>query len=250
MKDLFRSRLKQGELLIGTLVTLPSPQIAEILVNAGFDWLFVDLEHSAMGIAEAQLIVQTAGERCDCLLRLPKNDEIWIKKALDTGAAGVIVPLVNSVEEARQAVRLCKYPPQGTRSVGLARAQSYGAHLQEYLGKANDEIAVVIQIEHIEAVNNIEMILKVEGIDAVFIGPYDLSASLGRIGQVEHPEVQEAIEHVRQMCLEGGVRLGIFSGTAQRAMDYIHEGYRLIAAGGDNLMLVEAARETLKQLHE
>jgi 2-keto-3-deoxy-L-rhamnonate aldolase RhmA len=249
MKESLRSRLKKGELLVGTLITLPSPEIGEILAAAGFDWLFVDMEHSTIGAGEAQAILQAVAGRVDCILRVPLNDEIWIKKALDTGAAGVMVPQVNSAENARRAVRFSKYPPQGSRSVGFARAHGYGPGAQEYLERANTDTALVVQIEHIEAVRNLEAILSVEGIDAVLVGPYDLSASMGRMGQVESPEVQAVVEQVKQACLAHGMPLGIFAATAERASDYARQGYRLIAASSDALMLASSAREIVRKLH-
>jgi 2-dehydro-3-deoxyglucarate aldolase/4-hydroxy-2-oxoheptanedioate aldolase len=235
--------LRRGDLLAGTLVSLPSPEIAEILAEAGFDWLFVDLEHSTLDVRSAQTVLQAVGGRVDCLLRVPLNDEIWIKKALDTGAAGIIVPQVNSADDARRAVRYSKYPPQGARSAGMARAHGYGARSQDYFRRANAEIALIVQAEHAQAVRNIEEIVNVEGVDAVFVGPYDLSASLGKMGQVEDPEVQAAIERVRRICRERGMPMGIFAASGDRALAYVREGYRLIAAGGDALLLSQAARQ-------
>ena len=248
MKEPFRNRLKNRETLIGTLVSLASLESAEILAEAGFDWFFVDLEHSPIGPREAQAILQVTGERADCILRVPLNDEIWIKKALDTGAAGVMVPQVNSAEEARRAVRFSKYPLQGGRSLGAARAHGYGTRLQDYAERANSETAVIVQIEHIDAVRNVEAIIATEGIDGVLVGPYDLSASMGHIGQIENAEVQAAIAHVRQVCLEKGMPLGVFAATAERAQGYLKQGYTLIAASGDILMLTHAARQVVDQL--
>ncbi len=249
MQESFRTRLKRGDLLIGTLVGLPAPEVAEILAEAGFDWLFIDMEHSQLDPPAAQVILQAVDYRIDCVLRVALNDEIWIKKALDTGASGVMVPQVNCAEDARRAVRFCKYPPQGSRSVGLFRAQGYGARLAQYLAEANQETAVIVQVEHIQAVENVEAILAVEGVDAVLVGPYDLSASLDRMGQVEHPEVQAAIQRVRQACQAQGMPLGIFAATAEHARAYIQEGYRLVAVSGDTLMLDSAARDVLSKLH-
>ncbi len=159
-----------------------------------------------------------------------------------------MVPQINSAEDASRAVRFCKYPPQGSRSVGLFRAQGYGARLAEYLASANQQIAVIVQVEHILAVNNLEGILAVDGVDAVLVGPYDLSASMGRIGQVEHPEVQAAIQRVRRVCQARGIPLGIFATTAERAKAYIQEGYHLVAVGSDTLMLGNSSREILGKL--
>jgi len=248
MKETFRTRLKRGDLLAGTLVSLPAPEVAEILAEAGFDWLFIDMEHSQLDPPAAQVILQAVDYRIACVLRVALNDEIWIKKALDTGASGVMVPQVNSAEDARRAVRFCKYPPQGSRSVGLFRAQGYGARLTEYLAEANQRTAVIVQVEHIQAVGNVEAIIAVEGVDAVLVGPYDLSASMDHMGQVEHPEVQAAIQRVRQACQAQGMPLGIFAATAERARAYIQQGYRLVAVSGDTLMLGVAARDLLSKL--
>jgi 2-dehydro-3-deoxyglucarate aldolase/4-hydroxy-2-oxoheptanedioate aldolase len=248
MQETLRTRLKRGDLLTGTLVSLPAPEVAEILAEAGFDWLFIDMEHSQLDTPAAQAILQAVDYRIDCVLRVPLNDEIWIKKALDSGASGVMVPQVNNAEDARRAVRFCKYPPQGSRSVGLSRAQGYGARLAEYLAEANRQTAVIVQVEHIQAVANVEAILAVEGVDVVLVGPYDLSASMDHIGQVEHPEVQAAIQRVRHTCQAQGMPLGIFAATAELAKSYIQEGYRMVAVSGDTLMLGSAARDILGKL--
>lgn len=250
MKESFRTRLKRGERLLGSLLTLPSPEIAEILAMTGWDWLFIDLEHSTMGTGEAQRILQAVSGKVDCLLRLPLNDEPWIKKALDSGAAGIILPQVNTVEDARRAAQHSRYPPLGNRSVGLARAQGYGMKFQEYLERANEEVVVVIQAEHILAVQNIEALVRVEGIDAVLVGPYDLSASMGLAGQVDHPEVQAAIEHVRAACQESGMPLGVFATTAKRASQFLSQGFALLAVGSDALFLSQAAGSTIQQLRD
>ena len=250
MKASFRSRLKHGETLLGTLVTLSSPEVAEILAEAGFDWLFIDMEHSPLDVREAQAILQAVGERCACVLRVPLNDEIWIKKALDIGATGIIIPQVNSRQEAERAVRFCKYPPQGSRGVGVARAQGYGARLQDYLDSANDDVAVIVQAEHIDGVSRIQEIVSVAGVDAVLVGPYDLSASMGKIGNVTDAEVQAAIARVKGECTSTHVPIGIFAATAEAAKPFMHEGYSLIAVVIDTLFLVEAANQLVRQLRE
>ena len=250
MKTNFRSRLKHGETLLGTLVTLSSPEVAEILAEAGFDWLFIDMEHSPLDVREAQAILQTVGERCACVLRVPLNDEIWIKKALDIGATGIIIPQVNSRQEAERAVRFCKYPPQGSRGVGVARAQGYGARLQDYLDSANEEIAVIVQAEHIDGINHVQEIVGVAGIDAVLVGPYDLSASMGKIGKVADAGVQAAIARVKVACASARMPIGIFAATAEAAKPFMREGYSLTAVGIDTIFLVEAANQLVRQLRE
>ncbi len=248
MVDGFPTRLRHKETLLGTLVTLDSPSVAEILAQTGFDWLFIDMEHSPLDPAAAQAILQAVGDKCPCVLRAPLNDEIWIKKALDVGASGLIVPQVNSAAEAERVVRWAKFPPQGTRGVGVARANAYGTRLAEYLSKANDEIAIIVQIESTAAVNAIDDIIQVDGVDAVFVGPYDLSSSMGKPGQVADPEIQSAIARVRQAALSSDKSLGIFAASAEVAKGYMREGCNFIAVGVDTLMLANAAKGALETL--
>ena len=245
MKDFIR-QLKNKETLIGTVVTLSSPAVAELLSDAGFDWLFIDVEHSPLDWQAAQTLLQAA--RCPCVVRVPLCDEISIKKALDIGADGIIVPQVNSRAEAERVVRYAKYPPLGARGVGVARAQGYGSRFQEYVSRANDEIAVIVQAEHIEAVNHIHDIASVAGIDAVLIGPYDLSASMGKAGQVTDLSVLEAIARVKTECDAGNMPLGIFGMTPEAVKPYIQAGYSLIAVGVDTVLLANAASQIVQQL--
>lgn len=248
MSKPFRTRLKNGEQLLGTLVTLASPEVVEILVNAGFDWLFIDCEHAPFDALGAQPLLQAAGERCSCVIRVPVGEEVWIKKALDIGAAGIIAPQVNTPEQAERIVRLCKYPPEGTRGVGIARAHRYGYGFQDYIERANQDIVVILQAEHVDAVNNIDAIVKVPGIDAILIGPYDLSASMGRTGLVADPAVKAAMKKVMNACRMAHIPLGAFGVSAKAVTGFIKEGFTLIAVGADVLFLGGAARETLEKL--
>jgi len=244
----FRTRLLAGELLIGPVVTLPAPEVAEILAAIGFDWLFIDAEHSPMGMRDAQALLQAAGPHCPCLVRVPAGEEVWIKKALDIGASGIIIPQVHSAEQAERVVSLCKYPPQGSRGVGVARAQGYGSRFGEYVATANEELAVVIQAESAEAVRNIGSIARVPGIDAVLVGPYDLSSSLGKPGELSDPEVSGAIATVAEACLNAGVKLGAFGADASAVRPFIDRGFTLIAVGIDTLFLSGAASGLLSAL--
>lgn len=244
----FRKRLQAQETLIGTMVTLPVPSIAEILAELGFDWLFVDGEHGPLETREILAILQAVGDRLACLVRVPGSEEAPIKKALDLGAEGIIVPQVNTAEQAARVVQYARYAPVGSRGVGLARAHGYGLRFQEYLEKANERVTVIVQAEHVQAVENMESIVKVEGIDAVLLGPYDLSASLGRMGRIDDPSVIEAIEQVTRTCQAAGIPLGYFGVSAQAVRPYMERGYSLIAAGVDTLMIAGAARHLLKDL--
>ena len=250
MRESLLTRLRKGDLLIGTIVTLPSPEVAEILSSCGFDWLFVDLEHGALDFAGAQAVLMGASPSTACAVRVPSNDEAWTKKCLDLGADGIIIPHIQTKEDAERAVRLCRYPPLGERSVGVGRAQGYGLHIQNYIQKANDSIALIIQIEHIDALANINSIVQVEGIDAVFIGPYDFSGSMGIMGDVNDPDLLKAIAQVRDCCRDADLPLGIFGATADSVKPYVLEGYRLIAAGVDTLLLGQAAGQIVTDLGE
>lgn len=248
MQTTFKKRLQNKETLVGVLLSLPSPEIAEIMTLSGFDWLFIDLEHGPMDFLACQRMIQAAGGQSECLVRVPENSESAIKKALDIGAAGIIAPKVNSAEEAQNIVSYAKYAPQGQRGVGAARAQGYGLHFSEYVGRANEDLLVVIQIEHIEGVNDIDKIVAVPGIDVIFIGPYDLSASMGLDGQVDHPRVLEAIDRVEQACAKHNLPMGYFGMSPEAVKPYRDKGYQLITCGTDAGFLASGASETIKAL--
>ena len=250
MKSDFRKRLLGGDVLVGTLITIPSAEVAEIMAVVGFDWLFIDTEHIPFNAHGAQTILQAAGPNCPCIVRVPANDEVWIKKALDIGADGIIAPQVNSAADAESIVRMCKYPPDGTRGVGIGRAHQYGLGFNQYMERANDETAVILQAETAQALENITEIVKVPGIDAIFIGPYDLSASLGKMGQLTDPEIKQAIQTIAEACKKAGVRLGIFGATAEAVEPFIQRNFTLLAIGTDGLLMAQNAKEILKTLKQ
>jgi 2-keto-3-deoxy-L-rhamnonate aldolase RhmA len=248
MANDFRVRLKRGERLLGTMVTLPSAAVAEILAGLGFDWLFIDGEHGPLGTRELLEILQAVSHKTACIVRVPSSDEVPIKNILDLGAHGIIVPQVNTAEQAANVVRFARYAPEGARGVGLARAHGYGQRFGEYLSTANAEVAVIVQAEHVRAVENIEAIVKVPGVDAVLLGPYDLSASLGKMGQIDDPLVVDAIRHVSDTCRAAGMPLGYFGVTAAAVRPYVELGYTLIVAGVDTLILGNGAKALLGEL--
>ena len=199
-----KERLARSDLTIGSWITLGHPAIAEIMASAGFDWLVLDMEHSVIELSEAQAIIQVLDkQQCPAIVRLTSNHPDQIKRVMDAGATGVMIPMIKSAEDARAAVSSVYYPPRGRRGVGLARAQGYGAHFQEYRQWLIANAIIVVMIEHIEAVEQIDAILAVPGIDAYIIGPYDLSGSMGKPGELDHPQVQDAIQHI----LNAGKRL-------------------------------------------
>lgn len=245
-----RNHLKQGELVLGTILSLNSPDVAEILSGIGFDWLFIDAEHSTLDPHHLGAIFQATGDTIPCVVRIPALDEIVVKKTLDAGAAGLLVPQVHNAEQAKQLVKWGRYYPAGSRGLGFGRAQGYGLKVGEYLETANESILLSVQAESAEAVKNIESIVRVDGLDAVLVGPYDLSASMGLPGQIEHPDVKAAIQHVADICKGAGMPVGIFGMTAEAVQPYIEQGFRFIVAGVDTVMLGNAARQLLAQLRD
>lgn len=243
-----RERLKNQERLLGTMVTLPTPSTAEILADSGFDWLFLDGEHGPLGVNEVLGILQAVGHRLPCLVRVAAGEEARIKQMLDLGAHGIIVPQTNTAEQVAEVVQFARYAPAGARGVGLARAHGYGFRFDDYVSSANQETAVVVQAEHRLAVENIEEIVKVDGIDAVLLGPYDLAASYGKMGQIEDPEVIAAIDHVTAICQSAEIPLGYFGVTADAVQPYADKGYTLLVAGVDVLFLGAAARRMFAEL--
>ncbi len=248
MKNNFRKRLLDGELLIGTVVSIASSEVVEILVEAGFDWLFIDGEHSSMGPPEIQRLLQAIDPVCPGIVRVPSFREADIKKALDAGAAGILVPQINTAEEAARVVRYSKFEPMGNRGVGLTRAHRYGFEFQRYMDHANEETAVILQAESAEAVRNIEAITEVEGVDAILIGPFDLSASLGKMGKLGDPEVIAAMEKIEEACRKKKIPLGIFGMNAEAVKPFIERGFNLIAAGVDAHFIAMEASKTLSGL--
>jgi 2-keto-3-deoxy-L-rhamnonate aldolase RhmA len=247
MHGTFRQRLLAGEVMFGTIVALEAPEVIETLCHVGFDWLFIETEHAPLLPHAVQRIVQTAGDT-PCVVRLSRGDEISIKRALDAGAAGIIVPQVNSAAHARLIVSYAKFAPMGSRGFGLSRASRYGLNVEEYVATANDTTAVIVQAEHIDAVDNIEEICTVDGIDAVFVGPYDLSASLNRLGKVNDREVVEAIARVRDACRRRGLTLGIHGANAEEIAPRTAEGYTLLSCSADITLLATGAARLLASL--
>ncbi|MBO3461444.1 aldolase/citrate lyase family protein [Aetokthonos hydrillicola Thurmond2011] len=245
----FKQRLNQKETLIGSVITLPCTETAEALSQLGFDWFWIDMEHSPLSLEKVQLIMQATGGRCANLIRVPWNDSVWIKRVLDTGCDGIILPQIKTPQEVKYALEACLYPPQGSRSLGVARAQNYGMSLPEYFKTANENIVIVLQIEHIDAVKNLESIIDVPGFDAIVIGPFDLSGSMGLTGQVNHPDVVKVIASVKETCLNKGIPVGIFTTDSQGAISAKEAGYSLIAVGVDSMYLWKLAKQTLEEIN-
>jgi 2-keto-3-deoxy-L-rhamnonate aldolase RhmA len=245
-----RKRLKEGDLLLGTILSLNSPDAAEILSGIGFDWIFIDAEHSTLDPHDLKALFQAVGDSTPCVVRLPALDEIAVKKTLDAGAAGLLIPQVHNAKQVEQLVDWGRYYPEGSRGLGFGRAQGYGLKVGEYLESANEKVLLSVQTESTEAVKNIVDIVQVPGLDAVLVGPYDLSASMGLPGQVEHPDVQDAIQHVAGVCFDARMPIGIFGMTAEAVQPYIEQGFTYVVVGVDTVMLGNAVGQLLQQLRD
>jgi 4-hydroxy-2-oxoheptanedioate aldolase len=238
--------LKDGKPALGTWLSLGNPLAAEQLSQLGFDWLNIDQEHSAIDATLTLHLLQAISlGGAVPLCRVPWNEPVWIKRCLDAGAYGVVVPMVNNRAEAEQAVAACKYPPAGLRGIGGLRTRLYGG--ADYVEHANDEILVVIQIEHIDAVECADEILSVPGIDAYFVGPNDLCASMGLRPSTEPDFAQyhEALAHVKQVAASYQVAAGLHVGSAATARHYVELGYQFIALASDAALLSSAAEAIL-----
>jgi 4-hydroxy-2-oxoheptanedioate aldolase len=234
----FKRALKDKKPQIGIWSSLSSHIVAEILANAGFDWVLLDTEHSPneLPMVQAQLHAMVGGTASP-VVRPAWNDMVLIKRYLDIGAQSLLLPYVQSVEEAKDAVRYTRYPQQGVRGVaGSTRAAGYG-RIQNYLARASEEICVLVQVETRKAMANIEAIAETEGVDGVFIGPNDLSADLGHLGNWQHPEVWKVMEEAARKIRKAGKAPGILvgEGDGERCLDM---GYLFVAVGADTGMLV------------
>jgi len=247
-KPSFAEQIKNHPPLIGTIVTLESPEVTEMLSQCGFDWLFFEMEHGTFSVSALQRSLLAVRGDCLAFARIPENSTTWIKRVLDTGCDGIIVPQVNSAEDARRAVSAAKYPPLGARSVGIGRAHNYGMGFAEYVAHANERVALIVQIEHVDAVKNLAAILQVPGLDGVQIGPYDLSGSLNRLGQVMSDPVQAALWTIKEQCRARSMPVSMFTLKPEAARQEIAEGCSFVLVGTDAGFLTGAAKGALENI--
>lgn len=238
----------KDKILKGAIISMPVPQSAEILAAAGFDWVLIDMEHSSLSLSDVHNLLSAGGEKLIKIVRVPGNDDIWIKRVLDLGCDGILVPMVNSAEAAASAVAAALYPPAGRRSVGVTRAHGYGPGFKDYVSTANSKIILMLQVEHIDAVKDIDQIIATPGLSAIFIGPYDLSSSMGLAGQVNHPDVVAAITLVKKKCREKDIPYGIFSMTPEGLREHINDGCKYALCSIDAFMLATEANRVSEQL--
>lgn len=249
--NLVRQALREGRSVAGPFVGVASATMAELFGAAGCDFIVIDTEHSAMGMIEAEHLIRGADVwNMTSIVRVYTHHFAVINKALDAGAQGVFMPQVNTAAQAEQIVRAARYAPRGIRGVaGITRAAGYGtADLRRHVAESNEEILVIIQIETVEAMRNLDGILQVEGIDLIFIGPNDLSLSLGFPGQRDHASVQEAIETIAAKVQEANMPLGITASTPEAALDYAGKGYQFLMFDSISLV-VRGARAYMNRFH-
>jgi 4-hydroxy-2-oxoheptanedioate aldolase len=244
--------LKAGKPAVGTWLSLGSPLAARFLARSGWDWLTVDTEHNAIGIESAAASFAAVADAGGvALARVPSNRHDHIKRVLDTGAHGVVVPMVNTRQEALDAVSACLYPPRGTRSVGgAAHALNFAATPADYYARVDDELLVVLQCEHIDAVRNFDAVYSVPGIDAVFVGPNDLAASMRTPdGKPPAPEAfKQALADILAGCKRNKVASGIHTFSADDARMRIEEGWQFIAVGSELRMMLDGAKKVVDAL--
>jgi 4-hydroxy-2-oxoheptanedioate aldolase len=247
-----KAKLKSGQPAVGTWLSLGSVTAARFLARSGFDWLTVDIEHSLVGMENATTIFGAVADAgCIALARVPSNRHDHIKRVLDNGAHGIVVPMVNTRQEAFDAVAACKYPPQGTRSVGgSVHALNWNAKPADYFAKANDEILIVLQCEHIDAVRAFDDVFSVPGVDAVFVGPNDLMASMrDQSGNPPAPEVfAKTLADILAGCKRLGIPAGIHTFSAEEANKRIAEGWQFLAVGSELKMMVDGAAKVVDGL--
>ena len=250
--NVVRAKLKQGHPSIGTWLTLPDPLAARMMASVGFDWLTVELEHTPTNLETAATIFAIVSASGSVpLVRVPWNTGENIKRVLDTGAWGIVVPMVNSRAEAEAAVAAARYAPLGTRSIGgQLHAINFETDPATYYARANDEILVVLMIEHVKAIEAADEILSVPGIDVVFIGPNDLHNSLGKPPAFESddPAFTDALAHVLKMARKHGVAPGIHVADTAAAQRRLAEGFQFIAVASEAGLMLSKAQEVARGL--
>lgn len=245
-------RLRNGEKVSAAWNQLGSNISAEIIAEAGFDVMVIDMEHAHTTLPQVISMIQaTKGTDCVPFVRVPWNDIVWCKQVLDTGAYGIHVPYVQTKEEAEAAVRYCKYPMDGVRGIAMShRAVNYGMNKEDYFPRANKDLIVIVAIETPLGVENIKEIVSVDGVDGIFIGPADLATSMGHLANPAHPEVQEAIRMIEEAVIPTGKFLGTVAANAEAAKKLYDRGYGIIYMMSDVGAVVKAAKAEVKVFKE
>ena len=245
------SKIKSGRLTIGGWVQIVEPCIGKILSACGFDWVAVDLEHGTYNHKYLPAAFEAIhANDCLALARLADNSEVAAKLALDAGADGIIVPMINSKEDALRAVAAAKYPPEGTRGVGFSNASNFGKDFSSYFKSWNKRVVLIVQIEHIDGVKHLHDILTVDGVDGLLVGPYDLTGSMNITGNFDHPEFVKVMDKIKQTAQSTNKLLGvhIVPPDTAKAINKIKEGYNLIAYSIDTVVLWSHFSEAIREI--
>jgi len=249
MKNRLKEKFQNHDLTLGLWVTLESASITEIATVMGLDWILVDAEHGHLDLKEIMEHVRaTRNTDTTPLVRIEEIEQGNIKRVLDIGAEGILVPQVRTAEDVATAIRFAKYPPVGVRGIGAERATRWAMGIQGYTATANENILVIPLIENMDAVHNFESILSVPGIDAIFFGPHDLAASCGYLGEWAHPQVMEHIFTMRRAAEAAGLPTGIMTANPAEARKRREQGFNMLAIGIDTVLMVRAAQEMMEAL--
>ena len=243
-----KSRLRDDKSVFGSWLNIPSLEVAEIMAKSGFEFLVIDAEHSSISLETVQKMVMVIeGYHVSPFVRVEENNPVAIRKALETGSYGIIVPMVNTIKDAQKAIGSIYYYPKGIRGVGLSRAQEYGLEFDRYKRWYKNNIALIVQIEQIEAINNLEDILSLKEIDATIIGPYDLSASLGYPGEFNRKEVKNALIQYEKISKKFNKPYGyhIVHPDKKLLKEKLKSGYKFIVYGIDMILLAQKCKEVL-----
>jgi 2-keto-3-deoxy-L-rhamnonate aldolase RhmA len=243
--------LRENRVCLGGWTLSGSVVIAEIMAQAGFEWVCIDAEHSPVSKETAMnMIIAIERHGAEPVVRIGLNFEMEFKKFLDAGARGILVPMVKSADDVEKAISFTKYAPVGNRSFALPRATGYGKYPENYFRDANQSIALIIMIEHIQAVHNLDAILEFEQINAIFVGPYDLSGSMGKPGKFDDMDFKEALKLISVKASEHNIPMGIHEvhPSYEKISEHIKNGFKLIACGLDTLFVLESAEKFSKIL--
>ncbi len=242
------SSASRSNITYGSWVQIGHPAMAELMASLGFDWVAIDFEHGPVDLGQSLSLIQAIkGQGATPFARLPYNDLIWIRRALDTGFMGLIIPMVNTAEEAASAVSIAKYPPVGQRGIGFCPANMYGTRVNDMIANANRDIKIIAQIETAASVENVQAILEVEGVDGVFMGPYDLSGSYGVLGQFDHPLMKSAYQKVLAACDKTSKLAGIHvvAPDLGQVQERVSQGFNFVALSLDVTILTTYGKALL-----
>jgi 2-keto-3-deoxy-L-rhamnonate aldolase RhmA len=245
LKNRLREKLYAGETSFGTWITIANPDVVDILKHLDFDWFVFDTEHSDFGTNDVKTMLQALGDKVSSMVRIGQVDQYLVKRALDIGSQGILAPLVNSPEEAERVVSYAMYPPEGTRGAGPGRAADYGMNLGEYISTANKELLIAVQIETKQALSRVDEILSTKRVDIGFVGPSDLTISLGFGMDRANPKITEAMERVVKSCNDHGKIPGTLAISPEEALKWAKIGFRFISLASDARFLTAGARSYL-----